>query len=164
MMALSNYERMIKLADEVFASKEDPEQLDVNEDIIDELLHIHPATVSEYDNGEGPIAWVLLIPTTLKLMNQFIDGGISEKQLFELTKIEKTYDAIYLCSAMVLEEYRNKGIAKNLVLNAIDKIRKDHSIHGLFVWSFSKEGDLGAETISNITSIPLYKRKNDKLS
>ena len=65
---------------------------------------------------------------------------------------------------MVLEEYRNKGIAKNLVLNSIDKIRKDHSIHGLFVWSFSKEGDLGAETISNITSIPLYKRKNDKLS
>ncbi len=159
MMALSNYERMIKLADEVFASKEDPEQLDVNEDIIDELLHIHPATVSEYDNGDGPIAWVLLIPTTLTLMNRFIHGQISEKQLFELTKIEKTYDAIYLCSAMVLKEYRNKGIAKNLVLNAIDKIRKDHSIHGLFVWPFSKEGDLGAETISNITSIPLYKRK-----
>ena len=89
MMALSNYERMIKLADEVFASKEDPEQLDVNEDIIDELLHIHPATVSEYDNGEGPIAWVLLIPTTLTLMNRFIHGQISEKQLFELTKIEK---------------------------------------------------------------------------
>ena len=36
-MALSNYERMIKLADEVFASKDDPDQLDVNEDVIEEL-------------------------------------------------------------------------------------------------------------------------------
>ena len=85
-MALSNYERMIKLADEVFASKDDPDQLDVNEDVIEELLHIHAATVSEYDNGEGPIAWVLLIPTTIALMNQFIECEISEKQLFELTK------------------------------------------------------------------------------
>jgi len=160
-MALSNYERMIKLADEVFASKDDPEQLDVNEDIIDELLNIHPATVSEYDNGEGPIAWVILIPTTIELMNQFIQCEISEKQLFELTKKEKIFDGIYLCSAMVLEEYRKKGIAKNLVLKAIETIREHHLIQALFAWSFSKEGDLGAETISAITSIPLYKRKND---
>ena len=65
---------------------------------------------------------------------------------------------------MVLEEYRKKGIAKNLVLNAINKIREHHSIEALFVWSFSKEGDLGAETISAITTIPLFKRKNDQLS
>jgi GNAT superfamily N-acetyltransferase len=163
-MALSNYERMIRLADEVFASKDDPDQLDVNEDVIEELLQIHPATISEYDNGEGPIAWVILIPTTIELMNQFIECEISEKQLFELTKKEKIFDGIYLCSAMVLEEYRKNGIAKNLVLDAIEMIRQDHSITALFVWSFSKEGDLGAETISNITSIPLYKRKNEKLS
>ena len=62
---------------------------------------------------------------------------------------------------MVLEEYRKNGIAKNLVLDAIEMIRQDHSITALFVWSFSKEGDFGAETISTITSIPLYKRKND---
>jgi predicted GNAT family acetyltransferase len=160
-MALSNYERMIKLADEVFETKDDPNQLDVNEDVIEELLQIHPATVSEYDNGEGPIAWVLLIPTTIELMNQFIECEISEKQLFELTKEEKIFNTIYLCSAMVLEEYRKNGIAKNLVLDAIEMIRQDHSITALFVWSFSKEGDLGAETISTITSIPLYKRKND---
>ena len=160
-MALSNYERMIKLADEVFETKDDPNQLDVNEDVIEELLQIHPATVSEYDNGEGPIAWVLLIHTTIELMNQFIECEISEKQLFELTKEEKIFNTIYLCSAMVLEEYRKNGIAKNLVLDAIEMIRQDHSITALFVWSFSKEGDLGAETISTITSIPLYKRKND---
>lgn len=160
-MALSNYERMIKLADEVFETKDDPNQLDVNEDVIEDLLQIHPATVSEYDNGEGPIAWVLLIPTTIELMNQFIHCEISEKQLFELTKKEKIFNTIYLCSAMVLEEYRKNGIAKNLVLDAIEMIRQDHSITALFVWSFSKEGDLGAETISTITSIPLYKRKND---
>ena len=71
-MALSNFERMIQLAEDTFAAKNDPEQLDVNQDIIVRLQRIYPAKVSEYDDGNGPVAWVLLIPTTLDLMNQFL--------------------------------------------------------------------------------------------
>ena len=67
-----NLERMIQLADEVFATKSDPNQLDINEEVLDHLRKIHPATVSEHDDGNGPVAWILLIPTTLELMNQFI--------------------------------------------------------------------------------------------
>jgi hypothetical protein len=78
-MTLSNFERMILLADEVFATKEDPDQLDINEDVLAHLRSIHPATVCEYDDGHGPVAWVLVIPTTLELMNQFLTGTISEK-------------------------------------------------------------------------------------
>jgi ribosomal protein S18 acetylase RimI-like enzyme len=157
-MSKSNFERMLQLADEVFAVKNDPDQLDVNEEVLDRLRRIHPATVSEYDDGNGPVAWILLFPTTLDLMQQFLDAIISEKELFEKTPLNIKYDAVYLCSALVLEEYRRKGIAKRLTLEAIESIRKEHPLKALFVWTFSKEGDLGAEALARYTSLPLYRR------
>jgi len=157
-MSKSNFERMLQLADEVFAVKNDPDQLDVNQEVLERLKRIHPATVSEYDDGNGPVAWVLLFPTTLDLMRQFLDATISEKELFERTPLDIKYEALYLCSALVLEEYRRKGIAKRLTLKAIEDIRKDHPLKALFVWTFSKEGDLGAEALASYTSLPLYKR------
>lgn len=152
---------MIQLADEVFATRNDPAQLDINQDVLAHLQRIHPATVSEYDDGNGPVAWILLIPTSLELKNRFLSGSITEKQLYELTPLDVPYDALYLCSAMVLKEYRRKGIAKDLTLRAVEKIRKDHPIQSLFVWTFSKEGLLGAEALSRWTSLPLEKKGHD---
>lgn len=160
-MAVSNFERMIQLADEVFATKNDPNQLDINEEVLDQLRKIHPATVSEYDEGSGPAAWILLIPTTFELMKQFIEGSISEKELFEMTPLNTKYEALYLCSAMVLEEYRRKGIAKRLTLTAVEAIRKDHPIKSLFVWTFTNEGLWGAEALARLTSLPLRRRFDD---
>ena len=152
-MSLSNFERMIQLAEEVFDSKSDPEQLEVNEEVLNHLYTIHPASVQEFDDGNGPVVWVLLFPTTNELMHRFLKNEISEKQLFELTPLNVQYDAIYLCSAMVLEEFRRKGIAQNLTINAINAIRKSHPISSLFVWPFTMEGRSLAEKIS--TSIGL---------
>lgn len=157
-MALSNFERMIQLAEDVFAVKNDPNQLDIDQQIMERLHRIHPSTVSDFDDGNGPVAWILVIPTNLDLMKRFLTKEISEKELFELTPEGSVYDALYLCSALVLEEYRRKGIAKRLSLTAIEDIRKNHPLKALFVWAFSKEGNLGAETIARLTSLPLYKR------
>jgi len=158
-MTLSNYERLIKLADEVFAVKSDPSQLDVDQDVLIRLKKIHPATISEYNEGNGPCAWVLLIPTTLGLMNRFLANEISEKELYELTPLKAKYDAIYLCSALVLDEYRRKGITKQLALKAIEKMRKKHPLRAAFVWAFSPEGDKAAEMIAQLAGLPLYKRE-----
>jgi GNAT superfamily N-acetyltransferase len=157
-MQKSNFERMMQLADTVFAVKNDPSQIDVDDKVLEQLKTIHPATVSEYDDGNGPVAWVLQIPTKLNLMNQFLENKISEKELFEQTPLDTRYEALYLCSALVLEEYRRKGIAKRLTLQAIEIIRRVHPLKALFVWTFSKEGDLGAEALAGATSLPLYKR------
>jgi len=157
-MALSNFERMIQLSDEVFSSRTDPDQLNVNEDVMDHLQLIHPDTISEYDDGNGPICWILCIPTTLDLMNQFINKKISERELYELTPLNTKYEAIYLCSALLLEEFRGKGIAQTLGIRAIENIKIDHSIKALFFWSFSKEGEKLAEKVSELMSLPLFKR------
>ena len=149
---------MIQLADEVFAVKSDPSQLDVNLEVLERLHQIHPATISGYNNENGPCAWVLLIPTTLDLMHRFIAGEITEKGLYEQTPLNQPYEAIYLCSALVLDEYRRKGITQNLALDAIEKIREKHSLKAAFVWVFSPEGDLAAEAIAGKAGLPLYKR------
>ena len=124
-MATSNFERMIQLAEDVFASRTDPDQLSVDEGVISRLQMIHPSTMSECNEGNGPVAWILVFPTTLELMARFMKEEISEKELFELTTTASRYEAIYLCSALVLEEYRGKGIAKDLTLQAIEQIKKD---------------------------------------
>ena len=157
-MALSNYERMIQLSEEVFSSRTDPDQLNVNENVMDHLQLIHPDTISEYDDGNGPICWILCIPTTLDLMNQFINKKISERELYELTPLNTKYEAIYLCSALLLEEFRGKGIAQTLGVRAIENIKIDHSIKALFFWSFSKEGEKLAEKVSELMNLPLFKR------
>ena len=154
----TNFERMIQLAEEVFATKNDPHQLDVTQEVIERLQRMHPSTVSEFDDGNGPVAWILMIPTTIDLMNRFLENKISEKELFDLTLMDIKYEALYLCSAMVLEEYRSKGIAKRLALEAIEDIRKDHHLKSLFVWPFSREGDLASESLARLVSLPLHKR------
>ena len=154
----SNFERMIQLADDVFASKNDSEQLDVDESVLEGLGRIHPACVSEYDDGTGPVAWVLIFPTTKKLMELFLAKKISEKQLFESTPLGEAYDVIYLCSAMVLEEHRSKGIAKRLALNSIEQIRKDHLIESFFVWAFTNQGRSLASELANSLSLPIHFR------
>ncbi len=159
-MSLSNFERMIQLADEVFASRQDINQLDINEEVLEHLRSIHPDTVSEFDDGNGPVAWLLLIPTTTELMQQFLERKISERQLYELTPLDTTYETLYLCSAMVLEEYRRKGIMKQLALDAIQRICQDHPIQALFVWTFSEEGLLSAQALSHAVMLPLHVRKH----
>jgi hypothetical protein len=158
-MRESNLQRLIRLADETFAVKNDPSQLNVDEKVLKRLRKIHPATINEFDDGNGPVAWVLVIPTTLVLMQKFLDKEITEKALFEMTPFGGTYEALYLCSALVLEEYRRKGLTTKLTLNAIDLIRKDHPLEALFVWPFSREGDLASDNISRISLLPLHKRK-----
>ena len=157
-MSKSNFERLIQLSDEVFSSRTDHDQLNVNENVMEHLQLIHPDTISEYDDGNGPVCWILLIPTTLELMNQFINKEISESELYEQTPLNVKYEAIYLCSALLLEEFRGKGIAQNLALNAIENIKKDHTIKALFFWSFSKEGEKLAEEVSGLIGLPLYRR------
>ena len=91
-------------------------------------------------------------------MNHFLQGDITEKQLYNQTPIGSIYEALYLCSAMVLDEYRRQGITKRLVLEAIGNIRKDHPIEALFVWSFSREGDQAAEMLALETQLPLFRK------
>jgi ribosomal protein S18 acetylase RimI-like enzyme len=119
---------------------------------------LHPATVVERADADGPIAWVLLIPTTAALMEAFVSGEITEQALYERTPLDARYDAVYLCSAMVLEEHRRMGLAKQLTLDALEQIRKDHPVRCLFCWPFTPGGEALAVIIAKEADLPLRMR------
>jgi hypothetical protein len=158
-MQNKNLRRMIKLADEFFEAKSDPMQISVTGETMEVLKKIHPSTIGEIVNKDGPVAWVLVIPTTHALMKQFILKKINEKQLLHNTPLESKYDAVYLCSALVLPEERGKGLATRLLIKSIRSIKKKHPVKFLFYWGFSPEGKSLAGAIAKKLSLPLYSRE-----
>ncbi len=170
----TNLERMIELAEKTFATRKDPRQISVTEEVMERLRRIHPATLTEQDDGNGPVAWVLVLPTTHDLMVRFIAKQTNEQELLEETlrprkkhrgrqaqgdtPFQGKYDALYLCSALVLPEYRGKGLAKRLICAAIKSIQADHPIKYLFYWAFSVEGKRLAEAVAKEIGLPLLKR------
>jgi ribosomal protein S18 acetylase RimI-like enzyme len=156
--APDNLARMIQLAGEFFDAHNDPEQLAVDQDIMERLLKIHPASRSERRDENGPIAWLLVIPTTAEVMKKFLDHEINERGLYDQTKPGDKFEAIYLCSVLVLPEYRGKSIAKQMTLEAIREIQKDHPITSLYYWAFSGEGERLANIVAKETGLPLYRK------
>jgi len=157
-MAEENLERMIKLAEEFFDVKNDPEQISVNEGVMEQLERLHPSTMNQRRDAKGPFAWVLVIPTTRKLMEEFVAGRLSEKELLARTPQGGSFEAVYLCSALVLPEHRGKGLATGMLVESIRAISKDHPIAALCSWAFSKEGDALSEKVARLTALPLFKR------
>lgn len=158
-MYKTNFDRMIKLAEEFFATKKDPSQITVNEETMKQLREIHLDTLTEKKNKDGPIAWITVFPTTKDLMEQFITKKINERELLDLTPLNREYDAVYLCSALVLPEYRGKGLAKRLTARAIKSILKQHPIKSLFFWAFSDEGEKLAHEVAIEFRFPLLLRE-----
>jgi ribosomal protein S18 acetylase RimI-like enzyme len=154
-----NLARMIRLADEVFGMKQDPTQISVNAKVIARLRKIHPSTMTEKSTKNGPIVWILVFPTTEDLMIQFMKRQINERDLLKKTPLGVEYDAIYLCSALVLPEYRRKELAKRLMCKAIKSIQKQHPIKFLFYWAFSTEGKKLASSVAKKLNLPLFRRK-----
>ena len=114
-MHATDLERMIAVADEFFEAKNDPDQILVNEGILEGLKRIHPVTLSEETDDDGLIAWMLVIPTTHTVMEQVIRKETSERGILELTLPRTCCDALCLCSAIVLLEHGGEGLAKRLV-------------------------------------------------
>jgi ribosomal protein S18 acetylase RimI-like enzyme len=154
----NNLERMIQLADEFFSVRSDPSQISVNGTVMRRLQHIHPASITQKSTRNGPIAWILVIPTTHHLMEQFITKKINERELYRKIPLHVKYDSIYLCSALVLPEYRGRGLAKRLMTKAIKSILKEHPIQSLFYWAFSAEGKKLATSAARELSLPLFRR------
>ena len=157
-MTSENLERMIRLAEEFFETKNDPDQISVNEETMRRLRRIHPSTLTEENDEKGPIAWILVVPTTHDLMEMFIAKHINERELLDRTPLQAEYDSLYLCSALVLPEHRRKGLARGLVCRAVDSIREDQPIKDLFYWAFSVEGERLAASAARALGLPLCKR------
>ena len=153
-----NYLRMIELADACFGNFQDPSQISVDDGVRERLHRLHPRSMAEERNEDGPIAWTLVIPTTQALMEAFLDGSITEKGLLDATPEQIPYEAVYLCSALVLPEHRRQGIADRLICGSLGAIQAGNPIQTLFYWAFSAEGTRLAEAVARTLGLPLRGR------
>lgn len=153
-----NLKRLLGLVDEVFETRNDPSQIAFSETDMEKMESLHPECLQEAANAEGPIAWVAIIPTSIELMNRFIQTEITERQLFESTTNETPKEAVYLCSAIVLPESRRAGVAFDLSVKAIKAMQADNRIAAAFVWPFSVEGESLAHKIADECGIPMHFR------
>lgn len=156
-----NLKRMLDLVDEVFESKSDPNQLSFTEEDMEHLQALHPACLNECANEDGPYAWISIFPTNLDLAEKFVGGKSTERELFDQTLQLNTaqLNTVYLCSALVLPEFRKNKIAFNTSINAIERMKKDLSIEQLLVWPFSMEGEHLAKKIAEASQLPLLIKK-----
>ena len=150
---------MIALAESFFDTRNDPAQLSITPEVMERLRRIHPSTLTEIGDDQGPYVWIIVIPTTAEVMEEFLGGRIDEQALMANTPPDILYDALYLCSALVLPEFRGRGLAKRAVCDAIAEIRSKHPIHTLFYWSFSEEGKELAAAVARETGLPLRWRE-----
>lgn len=138
--------------------RNDPSQLTIDEITMEEILCLHPAAISEKRDDDGPIAWLIILPTTSDVMERFLSGEINEREILSQTKPDDHYDALYLCSVLLLPEYRGKGIAGALCSEAIQSILRDHPIRTLFCWAFSPEGQQLANVLAAEFNLPIHWR------
>jgi len=157
-MSPDNLTRLQNLAEETFRTRQDPDQLSVDEEVMGRLHALHPCTLTQENTPDGPIAWILVIPTTTMLMQEFVAGRISERKLFLRTQPGDRFTALYLCSALVLEEYRGKGLAKRLMIKAVEGIRAEYPIEALFSWEFTMAGKHLARAIARACGLPCHER------
>ena len=153
-----NLKRLLELVDDVFETRNDPTQIAFSEADMEKMESLYSGCLQEAANADGPISWVAVIPTSLELMNLFVQGELTERQLFEATEATTPKQAVYLCSAIVLPEFRRSGIAFDLSVNSIRTIQEDRPIEAAFVWSFTEEGESLARKVASTCSLPLFVR------
>jgi hypothetical protein len=156
-----NLIKLLELVDKVFQTRNDPTQIGFSEEDMAKMNALHPECLQEAADTNGPYAWVAVIPTSLELMHEFLREAITERQLFERTTTETPMEAIYLCSAIVLPEYRRTRVAYNLSLDAILSMRKQWPVAATFVWPFSEEGEHLARKIARSAELELYVRAHN---
>ena len=139
--------KILETGEKFFGTKTDPTQIPIARASVRKLLQLHPkAFLYKTDDTGDPICWTAIVPTTKNLMNKFLAGKITEKQLFDMTEPQESYDAIYLCAALTVPEHRKKGYAFELLVDAVGSIPVKGKLI-LFSWPITKEGKTLAKRI-----------------
>lgn len=134
------YERMAAIAEEIFGTEADPDQISITDESRAKLDSLTPHWCSDrFDEDGEPVAWVVVVPTTKEIAHRFLDGSITERELLEQTQPQERYEALYLCAAVTMPAYRRQGLATSLFQEAIDAIPHTEDCL-LFAWTYSDDG------------------------
>ena len=142
-------QKIIDIGEQLFKTAQDPTQIPISWGSYYKLQELHQdSLLCKTENGEL-ISYVVTLPTKKELMNDFLEGKINERELLDLTKPQKIYEALYLCEAFTTSEHRRRGYIIELFRQAISSIPHTSDVK-LFTWPFSEEFKKLTEKLSSI--------------
>lgn len=153
------FKKVLKISEDFFGTQSDPDQMPINQESADKLNSISSDTILyKFDDKGNPIAWSVVVPTTIEVMNKFLHKDISEKELLQRASKDKKFEALYLCAVFVLPEYRRKGLAKDLLIESVKKLSNQKELP-LYSWIYSEEGKKLSGYLSSALGVEILKRE-----
>lgn len=151
-----------QMSEDYFGMQKDPDQMPATEENRDWVYKNSLDYLNIVKDNGKIIGFAFMLPCNKILMQDFISGKISEAKLVEgikSLKLKNPSQTIYLCSSILDEEYRGKGLATLAFIKSIDKVtsNKKHKPI-LFYWGYSEEGKRLVERIANLTGLEVRSR------
>lgn len=133
--------KIMKQAEDFFGTASDKRQIPVNHEVLKKARSLwKDSLLYELDEQGRPVSWVFVVPTQVALAQEFLRGVITERELFDRTKISDTYEALYLSSTFTVPTHRRQGLATKLIIRATSEAPlKSDAI--LLAWPTTKQGE-----------------------
>ncbi|HXK36492.1 MAG TPA: hypothetical protein VJ553_02830 [Candidatus Paceibacterota bacterium] len=149
----------MEIAERIFGTRQDPDQIPINRKSLRKLMTLSPEAIQhKLDERGEPIAWVVVVPTTKELMEEFLQGRLTERQLFDRTEPRNEYDALYFSSAITVPEHRRRGIAIELFQRAVERIPHPSDV-AIFAWPTTDDGRAMAKALAGRFGIEVRLRQ-----
>ncbi|MEQ1666256.1 MAG: hypothetical protein ABL927_12875 [Bdellovibrionales bacterium] len=134
-------EKQMKIAEGVFGTESDPDQMPINDETRKKLDSLCSGWLeTEFDEAGEPISWAVVMPTQRAIAEKFLVNQISEKDILDMTESSGIYDAVYLVSVITVPEHRGKGLGKKVVERAMANIPATPDAL-YFSWPTTPEGE-----------------------
>ena len=93
--------------------------------------------------GTNLAGYIYMLPSSLEIMESFAKGELNEAQVFEQLRERDTLyrESIYIAAVVVDKECRGRGLAKELIMEAVNSAALEYGRDiPFYYWPYSKEG------------------------
>lgn len=97
--------------------------------------------------GDEPIAWSLVLPTSRGDMEEFLSRKITEQELFDRACAEPSFESMYIFAAITRPEYRGRGLATELLEYQVKYFKEKYGIKDFYAWILSADGKALADKL-----------------
>lgn len=164
-ISMNDLDLTSQMSESFFGMQEDSKQFQATRENKNYILKHLTSFINIIKLGKEIVGYAFVIPSTDKLMRNFIDKKINENMLFEEVKKQdinqNNFETLYLCASIIQKDYRRKGLStlgfKKIIESLTNKRKMKPS---LFFWGYSKEGELVAKKLSKVLNLTLLKRAN----
>ena len=151
--------QIAKQSEEPFSVVADELQMPATPEAFQKLLSLDSNSVIWKLNESGEVvSWIAVVPTSQNLAEKFLNGNITERQLFCMTEYTETYEALYLCAAYTHPEHRRFGYVSEMFKESLSKIRSVIDAQ-LFAWPITSDGEYLTQNFSRMIQKEIHMRK-----